>query len=151
MATNIRKRIEGAIRLNIIERIGELLQSIAPDITVYRENQREGFDEPSFFVSQINTTLIPEMFKRQNRKYSYQIVYFPTIEHPKTDMESMQGTLLDNFIQLDNFATIRNRDFAVVDGTLTLTFEVWVRAYPEDLTPKQQTLDSNTVNLKGGQ
>lgn len=137
--------------MNIIEKIGELLKSIAPELTVYRENQREGFKEPSFFVSQITTTVKPEMFDRQNRKYFYQVVYFPAVERPKTDMANMQDTLLDRFLVLPEFATIRNRSFEVVDGTLTMQFEVWLRAYPEDLTPKQGSLDENTAKLKGGQ
>ena len=137
--------------MNIIDRIGGLLKSIAPELTVYRENQREGFKEPSFFVSSINTTVKPELFGRQQRTHSYQIVYFPTLQAPKTDMERMQDLLLDNFLALPEFATIRNRSFEVVDGALTMTFEVWIWATPVDNTPKQQALADNTVNLKGGQ
>lgn len=81
------------------------------------------------------------MFGRQKRGYHYQLVYFPDPENAERNMEQMQDNLLDRFIQLDDFATIRDADFSIVDGALTMTFSVTIRAYPEDLTPKQRTIE----------
>ena len=125
----------------IIDRIGRQLKTIFPDAVVYRKNQKGGFKEPSFFVSKITTTRQPELFNRQKRTYHYQVVYFPDPANAEPDMEQMEEQLLDRFTQLDDFSPVRDVDFSVVDGALTMAFSVTIRAYPEDLTPKQRVLD----------
>ena len=125
----------------IIDRIGRQLKAIFPDAVVYRKNQKGGFKEPSFFVSKITTTRQPELFNRQKRTYHYQVVYFPDPTNAEPDMERMEEQLLDRFTQLDDFAPVRDMDFSVVDGALTMVFSVTIRAYPEDLTSKQRVLN----------
>lgn len=135
--------------MNIIDRIGEVLQALFPDITVYREDVESGFIEPSFFVSSIGTRVKPELFTRQKRTYSYQLVYFPKTDMPKADMERMQDLLLGNFLVLPLFATIRNREFQVVDGALTLTFDVVIRAYLDADSVKQGSIETtSTIKMK---
>lgn len=135
--------------MNIIDQIGAVLASICPDVPIYKEDQKGGFKEPSFFVSSIGTGTLPELFDRQKRTYSYQLVYFPDPDdHPKAKMEQMQDSLLDNLTVLPQFATIRNREFQVVDGALTMTFDVVIRAYPKDDTPKQQTIDTTVTTVE---
>ena len=63
--------------MDIIGRIGQQLKKLFPDTVIYRKNQKGGFQEPSFFVSKITTTRVPELFGRQKRTYQYQLVYFP--------------------------------------------------------------------------
>ena len=127
--------------MDIINRIGKQLKTIFPEAVVYRKNQKGGFKEPSFFVSKITTTRQPELFNRQKRGYHYQVVYFPAPDNAEPDMEWMEEQLLDRFTQLDSFAPIRDVDFSIVDGALTMAFLVTIRAYPEDLTPKQQAMN----------
>ncbi|WP_034544941.1 DUF6838 family protein [Levilactobacillus namurensis] len=127
--------------MDIIGRIGQQLKVLFPDMTIYRKNQKGGFKEPSFFVSKITTTRVPELFGRQKRGYQYQLVYFPNPDDAESDMERMEDQLLDGFTQLDDFAPICDLDFQIVDGALTATFSVNVWAYPEDHTPKQRTLE----------
>lgn len=134
--------------MNIIDQIGAVLQSLFPDLPIYKEDQKGGFKEPSFFVSSISTGTKPELFDRQKRTYSYQLVYFPTLDKPKADMERMQDFLLDNFTMLPQFATIRNREFQVVDGALTATFDVVIRAYPKNDTPKQQVINTTVTTVE---
>lgn len=126
--------------MNIIERIGQILASISPGLPIYRENQTGGFKEPSFYVSAIGNRSQPELFGRQKRTHGYQVVYFPTIEKPNTDMERMEQLLLNQFLTLPGFAHIRERDFNRVDGTLTLSFNVMIWVVPVDNTPKQQKM-----------
>ena len=123
---------------SIVELIGNELHRLFPDVQINRENREGGFEEPSFFVEKVDTGVKPELFNVQNRKYSYQIVYFPEVKRPKEDMEIMEETLLDKFINLSDYATLRNREFNQSDdNTLQMTFEVWIRAYKPDDTPKQ--------------
>ncbi|MFC6290663.1 phage tail terminator family protein [Levilactobacillus angrenensis] len=126
--------------MTIIERIGQLLTTIAPALPVYRENQSGGFKEPSFYVSTIGGRSEPELFGRQKRTHGYQVVYFPNLKKPNADMERMEQLLLNQFLTLPDFAHIRDRDFNRVDGTLTLDFNVVLWAAPVDNTPKQQKM-----------
>lgn len=127
--------------MNIIERIGNELFQLFPSIPIYRENQKGGFEEPSFFVNKINSNISPELFDVQNRKYSYQIIYFPKLDEPKSDMEMIEEILMNNFLALTDFAVIRNRQFEQSgDNTLQLTFDVQIRAHKIDTTIKQQNM-----------
>jgi len=137
--------------MDIIDRIGRQLKTIFPEAVVYRKNQKGGFKEPSFFVSSITTTRTPEMFNRQKRSYHYQLIYFPDPDSAEQDMERMQENLLDRFTELTGFSYVRDVDFSIVDGALTMTFAINVRAYPEDLTPKQRTLDYHGRVIHGKQ
>ncbi|HCD08231.1 MAG TPA: hypothetical protein DEQ50_08260 [Lactobacillus sp.] len=131
---------------SIVELIGKELSQLFPNIQINRENRKGGFEEPSFFVKKVDTGVKPELFNIQNRKYIYQVVYFPKVDRPNEDMESVEEILLDNFTSLKSYATIRNRDFKQSDdNTLQMTFEVWIRAHEVDNTPKQENM-----KFKGG-
>ncbi|WP_203640685.1 phage tail terminator family protein [Levilactobacillus andaensis] len=127
--------------MNIIERIGQLLGTIAPELPVYRENQKGGFKEPSFYVSAIGTRSNPELFDRQRRTHGYQVVYFPDPNKPNQDMEAMEQLLLDRFLTLPEFAHIRNRNFNRVDGTLTVDFNVVLWAKPVEDDTKLKSME----------
>lgn len=123
---------------SIVELIGKELSQLFPNVQINRENRKGGFEEPSFFVQKVDTGVKPELFNIQNRKYTYQVVYFPKVDRPNEDMESVEEILLDNFTSLKSYATLRNREFNQSDdNTLQMTFEVWIRAYKPDDTPKQ--------------
>lgn len=126
--------------MNIVERIGQELKRICPEIPVYREQQREGFIEPSFFVEPVNSTLNPELFNYQNRNYGFQVVYFPNPNKPAVDMETIKDILMNNFNTLSDWATLRNRSFNTVDNTLVVNFDVIIRAYPDVKEQKQQEM-----------
>ncbi|WP_363472769.1 DUF6838 family protein [Companilactobacillus musae] len=131
---------------SIVELIGNELAELYPNIQINRENRKGGFEEPSFFVQKVDTGVKPELFDIQNRKYAYQIVYFPKIDRPNEDMESVEEVLADNFTDLKDYATFRNRNFKQSDdNTLQMTFEVWIRAHKVDNTPKQENM-----KFKGG-
>jgi len=134
------------LKESIVELIGNELFELFPEVQINRENREGGFEEPSFFVEKVETNVQPELFDIQNRKYAYQVVYFPEVKRPKEDMERVEEILLDNFTRLTDYAMIRNREFKQSDdNTLQMTFEVWIRAYKVDNTPKQKQM-----KFKGG-
>lgn len=134
----------------ITEKIATELNRLLPDIPVYRENQRGGFKEPSFFVEKIKTAITPNFFGIQVRDNHYQLVYFPNPDKPNEDMDTMEEFLTDNFKQLSDFATLRDRNFDRSDSTLLMTFLVSFRAVPADDGNKQQTLDYQGGLKDGG-
>lgn len=131
---------------SIVELIGKELSQLFPNIQINRENREGGFEEPSFFVEKITTTSKPELFDIQNRKYAYQIIYFPTLKRPKEDMEQVEELLLANFTSLKDYANVNNREFKQSDdNTLQMTFDVQIRAIKINNSP---TLED--MKFKGG-
>lgn len=126
---------------SIVSLIAKELKKIYPDITIYRNNQKGGFKEPSFFVHKIGTSASPNLFEIQNRTYSYQIVYFPPTENVAQDLESVESRLLDDLTVLADFATLRNRQFKTTDeNNLLITFDVSFRAYRKSDEEKQEKM-----------
>lgn len=127
--------------MNIIERIGQLLETISPGVPIYRDPQKGGFKEPSFYVSAIGSRGQPELFGRQKQTHGYQVVYFPTTTKSNHDMAAMEQLLLDQFLTLPEFAHIRDRNFSRVDGTLTVDFNVVLWVHPVDNTTKLKSME----------
>ena len=131
--------------MTIIERIAEEIARIFPSVTIYTENQADGFQEPSFFIEKIDTSSSPELFDRQYRKYAYQVIYFPNTDHPKTDMERVEDYLLSGLLELKDFAPLRHIQVTQQeDNTLIYQFEVWARFYPE-----KDEIKFNNEQVKG--
>ena len=131
--------------MTIIERIADEIARIFPNVTIYTENQADGFNEPSFFIEKVDTSSSPEMFDRQYRKYAYQVIYFPDPDHPKTDMEQVEDYLLSGLLELKDFAPLRHIQVTQQeDNTLIYQFEVWVRFYPE-----KDEIKFNNEEVKG--
>lgn len=126
---------------NITKLIAKQLVQLMPGMPIYREQQRGGFQEPSFFIEKLPTNIMPNFFGIQVRDNHYQLVYFPDPKKPNEDMETMEDFLADNFVQLDNFATVIDRNFDHSDGTLLMTFTVSFRAVPVDDGTKQAKVD----------
>lgn len=132
--------------MTIIERIADELARISPETTIYTENQPSGFDEPCFFIGRAgNTTLKPELFDYEVRKMPFQVVYFPPEENANESLDEMEALLMDNLTVLPDFAYLRNREFSVDtnEHTLTCVFDLVLRMYKPDLSPKQRSLDLN--------
>lgn len=129
--------------MTIIERIAEELARILPDTTIYTENQTNGFEEPCFFISRAgNTSIKPELFDYEIRNIPYQVIYFAETTDQLYEMESL---LMDNFSVLLDFAYLRNREFHVDtnEHTLTCEFDLILRMYKPDHSPKQRSLEIN--------
>lgn len=132
--------------MTIIERIADELARISPNTTIYTENQPNGFDEPCFFIGRAgNTTLKPELFDYEVRKMPFQVVYFPPEENANEALDEMEALLMDNLTVLPDFAYLRDREFSVDtnEHTLTYDFDLVLRMYKPDLSPKQRSLDLN--------
>lgn len=142
--------------MTIIERIADELAGISPNTTIYTENQPNGFDEPCFFIGRAgNTTLKPELFDYEVRKIPFQVVYFPPEENANEALDEMETLLMDNLTVLPDFAYLRNREFSIDtnEHTLTCEFDLVLRMYKPDLSPKQRslTIDAKTKESNGEQ
>ncbi|QYN56418.1 hypothetical protein GYM69_04420 [Lactobacillus panisapium] len=132
--------------MTIIERISDEIARIFPNAVIYTENQSDGFEEPSFFIEKISSSASSELFDRQMRKQSYQVVYFPNPDNPKTDMERVEDYLLSGLLELKDYAPLRHIEVIQQDdNTLIYKFEVWGRFYPD----KKDDIKLQNSEVKG--
>lgn len=132
--------------MTIIERIADEITRIFPNAIIYTENQSDGFEEPSFFIEKISSSASSELFDRQMRKQSYQVVYFPNPDNPKTDMERVEDYLLSGLLELKDYAPLRHIEVVQQeDNTLIYKFEVWGRFYPD----KKDEIKLQNSEVKG--
>ena len=112
--------------MTIVERIAKRISEIFPDVTIYSEKQKSGFQVPSFYISKIMTVTKSRFFDIQDRSLSYSITYFANPDRPNADMEEVEQKLLNNFTRLDDYATVRNRETTINqdDETLVMSFDL---------------------------
>lgn len=117
--------------MTIVERIAKRISEIFPDVTIYSEKQKSGFQVPSFYISKIMTVTKSRFFDIQDRSLSYSITYFANPDRPNADMEEVEQKLLNNFTRLDDYATVRNRETTINqdDETLVMSFDLRLEMY----------------------
>ncbi len=135
--------------MDITELIANQLNSLFPDIDIYRENIEGEFKEPSFFIQRISLALSPRLFEIQKRNYSYHIVYFPKLTKTgtpsKEDMDAMAEKLAIDFQKIDGLIRLTDREITPSDDdTLHFSFSVEIHVKPEQVDSFNQNLETNT-------
>lgn len=131
--------------MTIVERIAKRISEIFPDVTIYSEKQKSGFQVPSFYISKIMTFTKSRFFDIQDRSLSYSITYFANPDRPNADMEEVEQKLLNNFTRLDDYATVRNRETTINqdDETLVMSFDLRLEMYPVQDGGKLERIEFN--------
>ncbi|GIL32922.1 hypothetical protein BHU41_10860 [Lactobacillus crispatus] len=131
--------------MTIVERIAKRISEIFPDVTIYSEKQKSGFQVPSFYISKIMTVTKSRFFDIQDRSLSYSITYFANPDRPNADMEEVEQKLLNNFTRLDDYATVRNRETTINqdDETLVMSFDLRLEMYPVQDGGKLERVEFN--------
>ncbi|WP_251855329.1 phage tail terminator family protein [Enterococcus italicus] len=133
--------------MDIIKGIGKQLAKIVSGAVIYRENQPQGFKEPSFYVYEISTLAKDEITNYEMRTHRFCVVYFPDSKKDvNKQIDAMRDTLLDNFLVIDDVnLKLYERKCEPIDGALNFTFKVRYRGkYEQEATPM------NALNQKGG-
>ena len=131
--------------MTIVERIAKRISEIFPDVTIYSEKQKSGFQVPSFYISKIMTVTKSRFFDIQDRSLSYSITYFANPDRPNADMEEVEQKLLNNFTRLDDYATVRTRETTINqdDETLVMSFDLRLEIYPVQDGGKLERIEFN--------
>lgn len=79
---------------DIINGIAEKLGEMFPDAPIYRDEIKQGFTEPCFFILPIMTTQVPEMGNRFRRRHTINVHYFPTQAGGTEEMYGVASALL---------------------------------------------------------
>lgn len=143
-----------AVTVNSIRRGAILaLSELFPEMDIYGEPIREGFESPCFFVKLLTTAQEQELDRRYRRSYTIDIHYFPGSPDYNEEAHDMAEQLYDKLrlVNIDG-ATYRGTSMTheVVDGVLhffvDLNFLVYAQKQPEI---KMQTLEQEGY-LKNG-
>lgn len=134
--------------------IANELSKIVPDAVIYRENQEQGFQEPSFYIYEIMADSKGELMSYENRKHLYCVMWFPdtTTDDPgvKEQCEKMRSKLLDEFNRLDGLSVgLLNREAKIESGTLNFTFKIRYRVAFDNETSKIDSFEQKG-GLKSG-
>lgn len=126
--------------------IANELSRIVPDAVIYRENQEQGFEEPSFYIYEIMADSKGELMAYESRKHLYCVMYFPdrSLDDPgvKEQCEKMRSKLLDEFRRLDDLSVgLLDRESRIESQALHFTFALRYRVAPVDDTPKIETFE----------
>lgn len=131
--------------MNLIDLIAKRLSEIFPNITIYSERQKSGFEVPSFYISKIMTITKSRFFDIQDRTVSYSLTYFANPDKPNADIDEVEQKLLNNFTKLDDYATVRNRETTINqdDETLVMSFDLRLEMYPVQDGGKLERIEFN--------
>ncbi|WP_213334278.1 phage tail terminator family protein [Enterococcus casseliflavus] len=126
--------------------IANELSRIVPDAVIYRENQEQGFEEPSFYIYEIMADSKGELMAYESRKHLYCVMWFPdrSVDDPgaKEQCEKMRSKLLDEFRRLDDLSIgLLDREARIESQALHFTFALRYRVAPVDDTPKLETFE----------
>lgn len=126
--------------------IANELSRIVPDAVIYRENQEQGFEEPSFYIYEIMADSKGDLMAYESRKHLYCVMWFPdrSVDDPgvKEQCEKMRSKLLDEFRRLDDLSVgLLDREARIESQALHFTFALRYRVAPVDDTPKLETFE----------
>lgn len=123
--------------------LDELYRVFGEDITIYRENVKEGFEEPSFFVPSPTLISKSELGNKYKTNYSYQIIYFPRTDHINDDIEDTIMLFNYSFLNLGNY-TVHNKNMTQSDNALVFTFDLYDLVIPKNDDIKMESLQDRS-------
>ena len=130
----------------IIDKLADIFRG--EGFSFYRNNQKQGFKEPSFFVQQINIGSKKELSNRQRRRYPYALMYFPE-EKNRQACEAMAERLLEHFTVVDGFSHVYDAETQIIDDVLQFRFVLHLRVITETLpgTPMATLEEATHLNV----
>lgn len=139
---------------DVISLIGNTLATLDPNVTIYRDDQTNGaFETPCYFIQQLPTVVSPSNVGDHDKLMcSFDVAYFPDEENEekRSEISAKSAFLLSKFKKIEpNYAWLWNRNLAVVQNVMHLTFDVRIELQPVDDTPTLIGLDY-TGGIKNG-
>lgn len=133
----------------ITKRLTEYFSDSVPNI--YSENIEQGFIEPCFYISLINSTNTNKLGPRRSRRYKFDVMYFnDTLGHDNLNsMGDSLTTVLEDIQVGENILHGFDIEYEIRDGRLHLFVE-----YPADMVfdvekePKMARLEER-IKLDG--
>ena len=126
----------------------KLHETFGEDYKIYKEDIPQGFKEPAFVITHIQTFSDRKLANRYLRQNHFDIVYHPKDGYKKkSDIYEVTETLfliLEEIFVLDNLVRGVKMSPEIVDGVLHffVNYDMFVKR-PENADNHMQTLNSN--------
>lgn len=138
---------------DIISIISNAVSTAFSAANVYKENTKQGFDSPAFYIAEINHTHTPLIGRASRKRYSMSVKYYPdenNIDEVKKELHGVAAQLPDVLeIMSYNNNTIKsyNMESRIEDDILHFMFDVKVKMIKPKDTYKFGPLEVD-VNVK---
>lgn len=117
------------------------------DTKIYSESIEQGFQEPCFYIKEVNSSQNRELGNRYKREHLYDIHYFPNLNSStkNTDMRAMAEVLYEQLEYIEVAGRpLRGYDmnYRIVDGVLHffVRYPIFVRKEIDPI-PKMENLE----------
>ena len=131
----------------VVSAISNTLEKTFPEVEIYVNKLKQGFEEPCFFIDLLNPSEKQIIGNRYLRSYLFDIVYFPKKKSSEEIFEVLDKlySVLE-YIELDDGTLIRGieRSSREEDRILHffITYEMFIYKLDEE-KPKMKKLDVN--------
>lgn len=129
---------------DVISIISNSISETFPEADIYKENVKQDFSTPSFYISEINHTHTPLIGRASRKRFSISVKYFPdenNKDEPKQELHEVAAQLTEllEIMSYDN-KTIKayNMESRIEDDILHFMFDVRIK-----------TLKSKDINKFG--
>lgn len=131
--------------------INQALDKEFPNISIYGEEIKQGFEEPCFFIKILSSGQNKELNKRYNKNISFNVHYFSDKDITNSDCLDMTDKLYEllEYVPIGKkLYKANNMTHEVIDGVLHFFLQFNYKVIREvEKAPKMQTLDKE-VGLK---
>ena len=139
---------------DIISIISSTVSAAFLGIDVYKENIKQDFSTPAFYVAEINYTHIPLIGRASRKRFSVSVKYFPDKNNKDEVLHELHGVaaqladILEIMSYNNNTIKAQNMESRIEDDVLHFMFDVKIKALKEKNTNKFGPLEVD-VNVKG--
>lgn len=121
------------------------LSNLFPDMDIYGEEVKQGFESPCFFVKLLTVAQDKEVDRRYKRSYAFDIHFFPDGNDYNREAHGMAEMLYDKLRSVAISGSLyrgTGMNHQIVDGTLHFFVDFNFHVYePKNNIPKMKTLD----------
>lgn len=118
---------------DVISIISKAISTAFPAVKVYKENIKQGFDNPAFYIAEINHSHTPLLGRASRKRYSMSVKYYPdenNIDEVKQELHGVAAQLPD-ILEIMNYSgkTIKayNMESRIEDDILHFMFDVRIK------------------------
>ena len=131
----------------VVSAISNTLEKTFPEVEIYVNKIKQGFEEPCFFIDLLNPSEKQIIGNRYLRSYLFDVVYFPKKKSSEEIFEVLDKLYsVFEYIELDDGTLIRGieRSSREEDRVLHffITYEMFIYKLDEE-KPKMKKLDVN--------
>lgn len=138
---------------DVISIISSTISTKFPEATVYKENVKQDFNTPAFYIAEINHSHSPLLGRASRKRFSMSVKYFPDEDNTDDIRQELHGVAsqLTDILEIMTYdnKTIKghNMESRIDDDILHFQFDVKIKILKEKNANKFGHLEVD-VNVK---